>query len=219
MRLVLASQSPSRRMLLEQGGVEPVLRPAHIDEEAVIASLHDAPPATTVATLARAKAETAIAEFPDDVVVGCDSMLLCDGNLVGKPADSDSARAQWAAMAAGSSDLLTGHAVLRVHDGSVTDAARGTERTVIRFGRPDPEELEAYLATGEPLQVAGSLTIDGYGGWFVDGIDGDHSSVIGISLPLTRRLLSRIGVRVTDLWNIGRGAPTADRRGLEEGLG
>ena len=85
MRLVLASQSPSRRMLLEQGGVTPVLRPAHIDEDAVIASLHGVNAATTVSTLARAKAETAIAEFPDDVVVGCDSMLLLDGELLGKP--------------------------------------------------------------------------------------------------------------------------------------
>jgi septum formation protein len=103
-------------------------------------------------------------------------------------------------MAGGTGNLLTGHAVLRVRDGAVAAIATGTVSTLIRFGSPSPAELEAYVATGEPMEVAGGFTLDGQGGWFVDGIDGDPSSVIGISLPLTRRLLGDVDVSVVDLW-------------------
>lgn len=207
--VVLASASPARRAVLRAAGIEPAVLVSGIDENALIAALGDAPPEQIVAELAHAKA-SAVAEIVDTldtlaadaVVIGCDSMLWCDGVLAGKPADADAARQQWARMAGASSTLLTGHAVLRIVDREITATAVGTESTVIEFGEPEPAELEAYLATGEPLQVAGSLTIDGYGGWFVNGIEGDHSSVIGISLPLTRRLLAEVGLRVTDLWNI-----------------
>jgi len=101
---------------------------------------------------------------------------------------------------AGTGDLLTGHAVLRLDDGEIDRVAEGHAVTTVRFARPDPAELEAYLATGEPLVVAGAFTLDGLGGWFVEGVDGDPSNVIGISLPLTRRLLAGVGVRVTDWW-------------------
>lgn len=103
-------------------------------------------------------------------------------------------------MAGTTGTLLTGHAVLRMRDGQVVDRAAGHEPTLVRFGRPTDDELEAYLATGESLQVAGAFTLDGLGGWFVDGIDGDPSSVIGISLPLTRKLLRQVGVTVSDIW-------------------
>jgi septum formation protein len=103
-------------------------------------------------------------------------------------------------MAGGTGELLTGHTVLRLDDGEIDRVAEGHAMTTVRFGRPEPAELEAYVATGEPLAVAGAFTLDGLGGWFVDGIDGDPSNVIGISLPLTRRLLAGVGVRVTDLW-------------------
>jgi MAF protein len=134
------------------------------------------------------------------VVIGCGSMLLLDGVLRGKPANETEARSQWAQMAGRTGELLTGHTVIRVSGGEIAATAVGTGRTLIRMGRPDPHELDAYLATGEPLHVAGALTIDGYGGWFVDGLDGDHGSVIGISLPLTRSLLSGVGISVVDLW-------------------
>jgi septum formation protein len=133
-------------------------------------------------------------------VVGCDSMLNLDGELVGKPRDVEAARARWQAMAGNTGELLTGHAVLRLDDGAIDRVAEGHAVTTVRFGRPDPAELETYLVTGEPLAVAGGFTLDGLGGWFVDGIDGDPSNVIGISLPLLRRLLAGVGVRVTDLW-------------------
>ncbi|MHC2850215.1 nucleoside triphosphate pyrophosphatase [Corynebacterium mucifaciens] len=195
MRLVLASQSPSRRMLLEQGGVEPVLRPAHIDEEAVIASLHDAPPATTVATLARAKAETAIAEFPDDVVVGCDSMLLLDGELLGKPHTVEATIERWKAQRGKVAQLLTGHAVWFGGDCVVDTVA-----TTIRFGDVSDADIQAYAESGQPLECAGAFTLEALGSWFIDSISGDPTSVIGLSMPLLRRCLYRFGLDASDFW-------------------
>ena len=195
MRLVLASQSPSRRMLLEQGGVEPVLRPAHIDEEAVIASLHDAPPATTVATLARAKAETAIAEFPDDVVVGCDSMLLLDGELLGKPHTVEETVRRWKAQRGKDAQLLTGHAVWFGGEWVVD-----TVGTTIRFGEVSDADIEAYAHSGQPLECAGAFTLEALGSWFIDSISGDPTSVIGLSMPLLRRCLYRFGLDASDFW-------------------
>lgn len=195
MRLVLASQSPSRRMLLEQGGVEPVLRPAHIDEEAVIASLHDAPPATTVATLARAKAETAIAEFPDDLVVGCDSMLLLDGELLGKPHTVEATIERWKAQRGKVAQLLTGHAVWFGGDWVVDTVA-----TTIRFGDVSDADIQAYAESGQPLECAGAFTLEALGSWFIDFISGDPTSVIGLSMPLLRRCLYRFGLDASDFW-------------------
>jgi nucleoside triphosphate pyrophosphatase len=206
-RLVLASASPARLAVLRAAGVEPVVRVSGVDEDAVAASLVDPTPDELVVALAEAKARAVLpavaAELRDAVVVGCDSMLFHDGELVGKPGTVERARKRWAAVAGGTGVLLTGHAVLHTGGG----AAAGTERTTVRFGRPGERELEAYLATGEPLAVAGGFTLDGLGGWFIDGIDGDPSSVIGISLPLTRRLLAEVGVIVTDLWRTDRAAP------------
>lgn len=201
MRFVLASQSPARLTVLRGAGIEPVVQVSGVDEDAVIASLPpDAGPEHTVATLAEAKARVVAEDHTDAVVVGCDSMLFQGGQLVGKPGRVERARERWQRMAGGTGDLLTGHAVLRVRDGVVTAIATGTVSTTIRFGKPTPEELEAYVSTGEPLAVAGGFTLDGYGGWFVEGIDGDPSSVIGISLPLTRQLLHEVDVSVVDLW-------------------
>jgi septum formation protein len=203
-RLVLASASPARLSVLRAAGLDPVVEVSAVDEDALLAGLTGASPAETVTALAAAKA-TAVARrvadrLPDAVVVGCDSMLHVDGELVGKPRDVATTRARWTTMAGGTGELLTGHTVLRLDDGEIDRVAEGHAVTTVRFGRPDPAELEAYLATGEPLAVAGAFTLDGLGGWFVDGIDGDPSNVIGISLPLTRRLLAGVGVRVTDLW-------------------
>lgn len=203
MRLVLASASPARLSVLRAAGVEPVVRVSGVDEDAIAASLTDPSPDELVSTLAQAKARAVLpaiaAEIPAAIVVGCDSMLFYDGNLVGKPGTAEVARKRWAAMAGGTGELLTGHAVLHV-DGR---SAVGTQRTTVRFGHPTEREIEAYLATGEPLGVAGGFTIDGLGGWFVEGVDGDPSSVIGISLPLTRRLLAEVGISVVDLWDRG----------------
>ena len=195
MRLVLASQSPSRRMLLEQGGVRPVLRPAHIDEDALIASLHSVDAATTVSTLARAKAETAIADFPDDVVVGCDSMLLLDGKLLGKPHTVEATIERWKAQRGKVAQLLTGHAVWFGGQWVVDTVA-----TTIRFGDVSDADIEAYARSGQPLECAGAFTLEALGSWFIDSIDGDPTSVIGLSMPLLRRCLYRFGLDASDFW-------------------
>ncbi len=202
MRLVLASASPARLAVLRAAGLDPEVAVADVDEPALLAAVPDAEPGAKVTALAAAKATTVARRLaPDDaVVIGCDSMLFFGGELVGKPADADVARTRWTAMAGGTGDLVTGHAVLRVVDGAIDRVAEGHAVTGVRFGRPGAAELEAYLATGEPLAVAGAFTLDGLGGWFVEGVDGDPSNVIGISLPLTRRLLAGVGVTVTDLW-------------------
>jgi septum formation protein len=113
-------------------------------------------------------------------------------------------------MAGRSGELVTGHAVLHVVDGEIERVAEGHAATTVRFGTPTDAELEAYLATGEPLVVAGAFTLDGLGGWFVDGIDGDPSNVIGISLPLVRRLLGALGISPTDLWTTPRAPSPPD---------
>ena len=138
----------------------------------------------------------------DVVVIGCDSMLLIDGELQGKPDGPEQARLRWKQMSGRDGVLITGHAVRRVVGGDVRARAAATRSTVVRMGRPTDQELDAYIATGEPLDVAGALTIDGFGGWFVDGVDGDPSNVLGISLPLVRDLLAEVGVAVTDLWRV-----------------
>ncbi|GAB3468288.1 Maf family protein [Actinophytocola sediminis] len=208
MHLVLASQSPARLQLLRGAGVEPHVYISGVDEDALLATMHeDAAPETIVVALAEAKAQTVAAaiaaDLPDSVVIGCDSMLAHDGMLVGKPGTAELARRRWLDMVGGTGVLLTGHSVIRVQDGVAGAIASGTASTTIRFGSPSPAEIDAYVATGEPLAVAGGFTLDGYGGWFVDGIDGDPSSVIGLSLPLTRRLLIEIGVSVVELWRRG----------------
>ncbi|MGH3983117.1 MAG: Maf family protein [Pseudonocardiaceae bacterium] len=205
MRLVLASASPARLAVLRAAGIDPVVRVSAVDEDALARRLPGATPAQLVTALAQAKADAVAAdigaEHHDTVVVGCDSMLHIGGELVGKPGCADVALRRWQAMANGTGELLTGHAVVRLNQGVVTATASDAQTTLVRFGTLSVEEISAYVGTGEPLQVAGAFTLDGRGGWFVDGIDGDPSSVIGISLPLTRRLLAEVGVPVISLWS------------------
>jgi septum formation protein len=209
-RVVLASASPARLAVLRGAGLDPLVEVADVDEDALLAAMPQASPAEKVTQLAAAKATTVARRIggthPDAVVIGCDSMLHVGGELVGKPGDPDTARRRWKAMAGGTGELVTGHAVLRLAEGEIDRVAEGHAVTTVRFAEPSEAELEAYLATGEPLAVAGAFTLDGKGGWFVDGIDGDPSNVIGISLPLVRRLLAGVGIQVTDLWE-----PTVSR--------
>ena len=196
MRLVLASQSPSRRMLLEQGGVRPVLRPANIDEDALIAQLADAEPHDIVSALARAKAETVAPEFPEDVVIGCDSMLLLDDTLLGKPHTPERAIARWKAQRGKTAHLLTGHAVYFRGEWVVD-----TVSTAIRFGEVSDADIAAYAHSGQPLGCAGAFTLEALGSWFIDSIDGDPTSVIGLSMPLLRKCLYRFGLDASDFWD------------------
>jgi septum formation protein len=206
MRVVLGSASVGRLGVLRQAGVDPLVIVSGVDEDAVIASLGPAAaPSEVVCALAAAKAVDVVSRLPADVaadcvVIGCDSMLALDGRLHGKPGTAEAARLHWQAMAGRTGALYTGHAVLRVRDGATVDEAIESRDTTVHFATPSEADVDAYVRTGEPLGVAGAFTLDGYGGWFVDRIEGDPSNVIGLSLPLTRRLLDRVGVPVTGLW-------------------
>jgi septum formation protein len=195
-RLVLASASPARLKVLRAAGVEPEIRVSGVDEEAISAP----DPSALVRELALAKARAVVRGTDDALVIGCDSMLDLDGTALGKPASPAEARERWAAMAGRAGILRTGHALLDVRAGEVVATAVEVASTTVRFGTPTQAELEAYVASEEPLGVAGAFTIDGRGGWFVDGVDGDPGTVIGLSLPLLRTLLGRLGRDVTDLW-------------------
>lgn len=198
--VVLASASPARLAVLRAAGVDPEVRVSAVDEDVLTTTLGPLAPVELVTALARAKARDVVGDRADAVVIGCDSMLHIGGELAGKPHTVEVARRRWAAMAGRSGDLLTGHCVLRVVDGAVTAEASATQTTTVHFANPPAAEIEAYLATGEPLEVAGAFTLDGLGGWFVERIEGDPSSVVGLGLPLVRRLLAEVGVSVVDLW-------------------
>jgi len=210
-RVVLGSASSGRLGVLRKAGVDPVVLVSDVDEDAIIAALGDAPPTVVVRELATAKARR-VAELLDPpladdcVVIGCDSMLEFDGRLSGKPGDPDTARRQWHSMAGRSGILHTGHCVLRVSGGAVARQVCELGSTTVHFGSPTEADLEAYLATGEPLWVAGAFTLDGLGGWFIDRIEGDPSNVIGLSLPLLRTMLTGVGVDVSALWAANRRA-------------
>ncbi len=203
-RVVLASASPGRRKVLRQAGIDPLVVVSGVDEDAVVAGLDpDATPGAVTTALAAAKAEAVIDDLDvgaDCVVIGCDSMLYRDDRLLGKPATAAEARAGWERMSGGSGQLYTGHCVIRLRDNVIIYRAADAMATTVRFGAPSLADLDAYIAHGEPMAVAGGFTLDGLGGWFIDGVDGDPSSVIGISLPLTRRLLELAGLSISELW-------------------
>ena len=205
-RVVLGSASPGRRKVLRSAGVDPLIVVSGVDEDAVVAALPaDAGPGEVTTALATAKAE-AVADAVDAevaadcVVIGCDSMLFRDGRLWGKPATEDAVLDAWRAMAGRSGELFTGHCVIRMRDNRIEETAAAHAVTTVRFGHPSASDVLAYARSGEPTAVAGGFTLDGLGGWFVDGVDGDPSAVIGIGLPLTRSLFERVGLSLTDLW-------------------
>ena len=210
-RLLLASASPARRATLRAAGIEPVVAVSGVDEHDVltdaVAAVGALRPAEAVLILARAKAEDVavrLAEHPrarDVLVLGCDSMLEFGDEVLGKPADAADATARWRAMRGRSGVLHTGHWLIaaRPADGTGT-AAGATASTTVYFADLSDEEVDAYVATEEPLRVAGAFTIDGLGGPFIERIEGDHHAVVGLSLPVLRHLLAQVGVSVIDLW-------------------
>lgn len=192
-RMILASQSPARLATLRAAGIEPEVVVSGVDESQVRS--RDA--ANLAAALAQLKCRAVAqgVDDPDALVVGCDSVLAFEGEILGKPGEPDVARARWRRMRGRSGVLHTGHCVRR-GGREVVDSAS----TVVHFADVSDEEIDAYVATGEPLHVAGAFTIDGLGGAFVRGIEGDHHCVVGISLPLLRDLVADLDIVWTDLW-------------------
>jgi septum formation protein len=193
--LVLASQSPARLATLRSAGVEPVVIVSGVDESV----LDGLPPAELALGLAELKCAAVAGrdDLPDGaLVLGCDSVLELDGRALGKPGDAAEATRRWADMRGRSGVLHTGHCLRDAEGRQVAETAS----TVVHFADVSDAEVAAYVATGEPLHVAGAFTLDGLGGAFVTGIEGDPHNVVGVSLPLLRRLVGRLDVAWTDLW-------------------
>ena len=198
-RLILASASPARLATLHSAGLSPEILVSGVDETTVTEPTVQ----ELVSRLARLKAETAAARLDLDcrttIVLGCDSLLELDGTAYGKPGSAAEAIRCWHRMRGRSGVLHTGHHVLLRHAGSGrSDSAVAS--TTVHFADLTDTEITAYVATGEPLQVAGAFTVDGLGGAFVTGIEGDHHNVVGISLPLLRTMLGRLGISWPSLW-------------------
>lgn len=197
-RLVLASASPARLRTLNAAGIEADVIVSGFDESTV-----DSPQAEVLSlTLARMKAEAVADRLrgkENTLVLGCDSVLSFDGRILGKPEDAAEATRRWREMRGHSGVLCTGHCLIDVESGKRAEAGAAT---TVHFGEITDAEIEAYVASGEPLNVAGAFTIDGLGGAFVDSIEGDAGTVIGLSMPLLRRLLAELGVSITDLWRV-----------------
>lgn len=210
-RLVLASASPARRKLLRMAGIEPIVCPSQFDEDAV--QVFD--PGQLVQVLAEGKARVVVDRLRHDldfrrsllgddrlthsVVLGCDSVLLVNGEVYGKPDSPTEAIARWQQMRGRVGDLYTGHALIDLaSDRWIIEV--GTTR--VRFAMPTDAQIAAYVATGEPMQCAGCFALEGRGGLFVEGIEGCHMNVIGLSLPLLRTMLDRLGHDVTQFWNL-----------------
>lgn len=207
--VVLASASPARRTVLRAAGIEPVVRVSGVDEsalEATLAAQGRTDPLDVASTLAAAKARAVAdavrTEHPGAIVVGCDSVLDLDGVALGKPVDADDAVRRWHDMRGRDGRLRTGHTVVVLGDAPGDDrVSTEVATTLVSFADLDDATIAAYVATGEPLVVAGAFTLDGIGGPFVERIDGDPSNVVGLSLPLLRRMLVNLDVVWTDLWN------------------
>lgn len=191
--LVLASASSARRRLLLSVGLNPIVQASHFDES----SLHFDSTQALVEGLALAKAQTVAPQFPQALVLGCDSLLLLDGEAQGKPTSPQEALTRWQQMRGRWGELYTGHALMDVAEGKTLLA---TGLTRVHFADVEDQTLEAYVKTGEPLNCAGAFSLEGRGGLLIERIEGCYSNVIGLSLPLLRQLLTRLGYSPEQFW-------------------
>lgn len=192
-RLILASQSPARLKTLQAAGLRPEVIVSGVDEDRI----EEDTPAELALRLAQLKAVAVAANAPRSLVIGCDSVLEFEGAAYGKPRDAADVLERWRRMRGKHGVLHTGHCVIDTH--REVWLGRGAA-TQVRFAQVSDEEIEAYIATGEPLRVAGAFTLDGRGAPFVSGITGDPHNVVGISLPLLRLMFDELGFLWTDFW-------------------
>lgn len=210
MRLYLASTSPARLQTLRAAGIEPIAVPPGVDEDAAVAAAEavDGPLAAPdmVQLLARAKAEALVGATPggepiDGLILGGDSAFLTGGAIHGKPHTPEVAKARWHAQNGGHGDLWSGHWLIDHRGGRVNGAVGRADVATVRFAALDEAEIDAYIASGEPLLVAGAFTVDSLGGPFIRRVEGDPSTVVGLSLSTLRDLVRELGVDWTSLWN------------------
>ena len=189
--LVLASASPTRLRQLQLAGFDPTVHPSEVDESV--------PPGTSagdaVTLLAERKARAVASSFRDSLVLGCDSLVALEGEVLGKASSPTEALEWWRSMRGRSVVVWTGQCL--AHHGTTT--ARTTSATV-RFGTPGDDELDAYVRTPEPFAAAGAFRLDGYASVFVESVDGDPGTVHGLSLPALRSMLADVGIEVHELW-------------------
>ena len=207
MRLYLASTSPARLALLRASGIEPVVVPSEVDEPAAVARAEEESGAPldadgTVALLARAKARAVLGPRIDGLVLGGDSAFVLDGVVHGKPHEPERARERWRAQRGREGRLHSGHWLIDHRGGRVRAETGAVTSAAVHFASDiEDDEIDAYIATGEPLEVAGAFTIDGRGAGFISRIEGDPSTVVGMSVPTLRSLVRELGVPWTALWN------------------
>ncbi|WP_036485719.1 nucleoside triphosphate pyrophosphatase [Myxosarcina sp. GI1] len=190
---ILASASPARRKLLQMVGIDPVVCPSNFDESKI--ELSDA--AELVQTLAKSKAESVKERFTDGLILGCDSVLTVDGQIYGKPESSQVAITRWQQMRGNIGILYTGHVLIDLQQQQQLMRCGVTK---VYFANISDRTIANYVATGEPLKCAGSFALEGKGGLFVSKIEGCHSNVIGLSLPLLQQMLEELGYNITSFW-------------------
>lgn len=211
MRLYLASTSPARLATLRAAGIEPIVVPSEVDEDAAVrvAEVLTGPlsPSAMVELLAKAKAEAVLATLVngaplDGLVLGGDSAFVLDDTIYGKPHTADVARERWHLQRGRTGHLFSGHWLIDYHGGSIQAAVGEVSVAAVTFANDISDaEIDAYIASGEPLKVAGAFTIDSLGAPFIERIEGDPSTVVGVSVPTLRRLAGHLGVFWPDLWN------------------
>lgn len=203
MRLYLASTSPARLATLRASGIEPIVIPSNVDEDAAVAAASPLTPTEMVQLLARLKASAVVGPEVDGFILGCDSAFELDGQVYGKPHTPSVARERWELQRGREGELHSGHWLIDHRGGVLGGAVGAVSSTFVRFADLDDAEIDAYIATGEPLEVAGAFTIDSLGAAFISEIRGDAHSVVGVSVATLRSMLLGFGVAWPSLWNRG----------------
>lgn len=193
LQFVLASASPARRQLLVSAGIQPFVCPSNFDED----QIQHSDPATLVQALATHKAQSVAPQFKESLVLGCDSVLAFGGQIYGKPETPAAAIARWQHMRGQVGELHTGHTLI---DTAQDRQISRSQMTRVFFSHPTDAQLAAYVASGEPLRCAGAFAIDGKGSLFIEKLEGCHTNVIGLSMPMLRQLLDELGYSVADFW-------------------